>query len=219
MSEYYGVSTPSSDFLAHYGVKGMKWGVRKIVNDFSSNYRKLHNANQVKRGYKIFKRGDGPNVLENTEAYKKLASSTKKELGDLKKAEDAVTNFQSAFYKNKKLVDKHRRILSKQYANKYGYTEQDYYNHMKNGDFDQGESFDHYLKTNPKQQLKYKKLINNQIAASRAYDNKASSSIDASVGKYQNKKVNTKYNSVSWSNGKRYYPTVGSIMRQHNRFG
>lgn len=27
MSEYYGISTPSSDFLAHYGVKGMKWGV------------------------------------------------------------------------------------------------------------------------------------------------------------------------------------------------
>lgn len=33
MSEYYGVSTPSSDFLAHYGVKGMKWGVRKFAKD------------------------------------------------------------------------------------------------------------------------------------------------------------------------------------------
>lgn len=31
MSEYYGIS-PSSDFFAHYGVKGMKWGVRKAIS-------------------------------------------------------------------------------------------------------------------------------------------------------------------------------------------
>ena len=29
MCEYYGVTTPTDDFIAHWGVKGMKWGIRK----------------------------------------------------------------------------------------------------------------------------------------------------------------------------------------------
>lgn len=33
MSEYYGTPAASSDFLAHYGVKGMKWGVRKAIEE------------------------------------------------------------------------------------------------------------------------------------------------------------------------------------------
>lgn len=37
MSEYYGTPAASSDFLAHYGVKGMKWGVRKFAKDLSAN--------------------------------------------------------------------------------------------------------------------------------------------------------------------------------------
>ena len=33
MNEYYGIATtPTSDFLAHYGVKGMHWGVRKALD-------------------------------------------------------------------------------------------------------------------------------------------------------------------------------------------
>ena len=50
MSEYYGVN-PSSDFFAHYGVKGMKWGVRKALEKGgSSGARAL--ARQYKKASK-----------------------------------------------------------------------------------------------------------------------------------------------------------------------
>ena len=39
MSEYYGSPQASSDFIAHYGVKGMKWGVRKSI--MKGNERRL----------------------------------------------------------------------------------------------------------------------------------------------------------------------------------
>lgn len=37
MSEYYAVIR-STDHLAHYGVKGMKWGVRKAIKDFKQKH-------------------------------------------------------------------------------------------------------------------------------------------------------------------------------------
>ena len=48
MAQYYGVER-SSEYLSHYGVKGMRWG---IVNSFSKHYkkikRKLNNKNAAK---------------------------------------------------------------------------------------------------------------------------------------------------------------------------
>lgn len=65
-NEYYGVaSTPTDDFLAHYGIKGMKWGVRKAIQRgddraLSRQYRKaekkLAKLERLSNGSKYAKR-------------------------------------------------------------------------------------------------------------------------------------------------------------------
>ena len=48
-SVYYGIpSEPSSDFFAHYGVRGMKWGVRKAIDK--------HSEKRLDRQYRKAKR-------------------------------------------------------------------------------------------------------------------------------------------------------------------
>ncbi len=71
MSEYYGIA-PSSDFFAHYGVKGMKWGVRKAVEKSS---RKLDKAYRkaYKKLEKLNKRADVETQAKLAQKYKSAA--------------------------------------------------------------------------------------------------------------------------------------------------
>ena len=59
MNEYYGVaSTPTEDFLAHYGIRGMKWGVRKSIADGNGRRLNRHYNAAVRRLQKLTARSD-----------------------------------------------------------------------------------------------------------------------------------------------------------------
>lgn len=73
MSEYYGVSTPTDDFLAHYGIKGMKWGVRKAIEKGNQKALARQYKKAVKKLAKLNKRADIGLQEQKANKYNKIA--------------------------------------------------------------------------------------------------------------------------------------------------
>lgn len=79
MADYYGLE-PSSDFFAHYGVKGMKWGVRKALEksgparqkSLERQYRKAQ-----RKLYRLNQKADlGVQKAKTSKALKRAAIGT-----------------------------------------------------------------------------------------------------------------------------------------------
>lgn len=75
MSEYYGISTPSSDFFMHYGVKGMKWGVRKKDKERIS--KNTYNGKMYGRDVKLQINMDNYHGEKITKRQKEIKDSIK----------------------------------------------------------------------------------------------------------------------------------------------
>lgn len=73
MSEYYAVQR-SGEYLEHYGVKGMKWGVRKAVE--KGNSRKL-TRQYIKASKKLAKLQNNANVAYQQKRIKNASNKQK----------------------------------------------------------------------------------------------------------------------------------------------
>lgn len=78
-NEYYGVaSTPMDDFLAHYGVQGMKWGVTKAKNKGLTGGTNRALDRQYKKAMKkLNKLNDNADISTQTAKSKKLSKISK----------------------------------------------------------------------------------------------------------------------------------------------
>lgn len=69
MSEYYAVQR-SGEYLEHYGIKGMKWGVRKAIADGNGRALRRQYNKAVKKLAKLEKRGaSGAKSAKKAAAY------------------------------------------------------------------------------------------------------------------------------------------------------
>lgn len=73
MSEYYGIQSPSSDFMAHYGIKGMKWGVRKAIEKGNTKSLDKHYKKAAKKLEKLSQRTDIELQNKKAKRYGRLA--------------------------------------------------------------------------------------------------------------------------------------------------
>lgn len=80
MAQYYGI-TRTDEYLAHYGVKGMKWGVRKAIEKGDSKALKRHYEKALNKLNKLYNKANLVNQRIDRRSYGKLAALSAAQAG------------------------------------------------------------------------------------------------------------------------------------------
>lgn len=139
--------------LYHYGVKGMKWGVRKEKASLKRLGKEYYKESKRKghSSLRTLAESDAVSTIYNSENVKRARDSIRK-----------TEKIRDDFYNNSKLLDKYQRKVAKEISEKHGIKYDDALFGLKYDDFDQGDTstFDRYLKDTGKYDSFHKSLSN-----------------------------------------------------------
>lgn len=103
MPDYYGVER-SQDYLEHYGIKGMKWGVRKAVNQTGGPHSPRYHS--IRHKLAMLSENRAINKVQKAQAHgrvhkvKRLYDKASEKLDELNKKADR--NYQRGQYDQRK---------------------------------------------------------------------------------------------------------------------
>lgn len=168
-------------YLVHYGVKGMKWGVRRYQNKDGSltpeGQKKYAKAltKEIKRSKNFVQtKKHIAGTDEMNSLYNKAdIQSAKKKIKDLEKVQDD-------FYSNEKLLKKYHKILAKETSEKYGIDYDEALFGYERDDLDQGDSFDRYLKDTGR----YEKYHSDMTKAHNEYHSACKKAVESYIGQH-----------------------------------